>query len=170
MWIERSPRRMARVTLSSPRRMARVTLSSPRRMAGVTLIELMIVVVIISILALIAVPSYRQYTQRAHRTEAKAALLQLQANQERWYLQNNTYTSDPAALGFTDSRSENGVYTLSITAAAGGLAEGYVATAAPAASGGRNGVSMADDTECALFTVTSQGLKSASPDPNGRCW
>src|SRR5690606_32671312 len=94
---------------------------SPRRMAGVTLIELMIAVVVISILAMIAVPSYRQYTQRAHRTEAKTALLQLQSNQERWYLQNNTYTADPASLGFSANRSENGVYTLSITAAAGGL-------------------------------------------------
>lgn len=143
---------------------------SPRRMAGVTLIELMIAVVVISILAMIAVPSYRQYTQRAHRTEAKTALLQLQSNQERWYLQNNTYTADPASLGFSANRSENGVYTLSITAAAGGLTEGYVATAVPTAGGGTNGVSMTDDAECALFRITSQGLKTASPDPNGRCW
>lgn len=141
-----------------------------RRMAGVTLIELMIVVVVIGILGLIAVPSYRQYTLRAHRTEAKAALLRLQANQERWYLQHNTYTDDPEALGFAGDLSENGVYTLTIVPHEKGLVEGYTATATPTPGGGRNGVSMTDDAECASFSVTSQGLKSASPDPRDRCW
>jgi len=137
-------------------------------MAGITLIELMIVVVVVAILGMIAVPSYRQYTMRAHRTEAKTALLRLQANQERWYLQNNTYTDDPEALGFAGDLTENGVYTLSITSA--DLTEGYTATATPTAGGGTNGVSMTSDTECASFTVDSQGRKSASPDPNARCW
>src|SRR5690606_28939835 len=103
--------------------------------------------------------------------EAKAALLRLQANQERWYLQHNTYTDDPEALGFADGRSENGVYTLTIVPeGANGLVDGYRATATPTPGGGRNGVSMIDDTECASFTVNAQGLKSASPDPHGRCW
>ena len=57
---------------------------------GMTLVELMIVVVIIAILTMIAVPGYRQYSERAHRTEAKNALLLLANNQERFYLQNNT--------------------------------------------------------------------------------
>jgi len=137
-------------------------------MAGVTLIELMIVVVVVAILGVIAVPSYRQYTLRAHRTEAKSALLKLQANQERWYLQNNTYSDDPQALGFADGKSENGVYTLTITSA--DLTAGYTATATPTPGGGRNGVSMTDDAECASFSVTADGLKSAAPDPNRRCW
>lgn len=143
---------------------------SVRRMRGMTLIELMIVVVVIAILGVIAIPSYRQYTMRAHRTEAKSALLRLQANQERWYLQNNTYSDDPEALGFPGDRTENGVYTLTITPGPGGLTLGYTATATPTAGGGTNGVRMTDDTECASFTVSSDGLKTASPDPNGRCW
>src|SRR5690606_3943886 len=97
--------------------------------------------------------SYRAYTLRAHRTEAKAALLKLQANQERWYLQNNTYTDDPEALGFAGDRSENGVYTLAITADPDGLAAGYVATATPTSGGGTNGVSMTNDAECASFSI-----------------
>lgn len=143
---------------------------SRRRMAGVTLIELMMVVVVVAILGVIAVPSYRQYTIRAHRTEAKAALLRLQANQERWYLQHNTYTDDPEALGFPGDLSENGVYALTIVPHERGLTEGYTATATPAPGGGRNGVSMTDDAECASFSVDAQGVKSASPDPRGRCW
>ena len=63
-------------------------LSLKRQSQGVTLLELMIVVVIIGLLSIIAVPSYRQYSIRAHRTEAKTALIRLATNQERFYLQN----------------------------------------------------------------------------------
>ena len=141
-----------------------------RRVAGITLIELMIVVVVVAILGLIAVPSYRKYTIRAHRTEAKSALLRLQTNQERWYLQHNTYTDDPEAIGFPGGLSENGVYTLSIEPAEEGLSFGYIATAKPRPEGGANGVTMTDDDECAEFSITSDGLRSAAPDPRGRCW
>ena len=141
-----------------------------RRIAGVTLIELMIVVVVVAILGLIAVPSYRQYTIRAQRTEAKSALLQLQANQEKWYLQNNQYTDDAEDLGFAGALTEHGVYSIAIAPAAGGLTQGYVATAAPTAAGGTNGVNMSDDAECTAFTITSQGQRSATPDTRDRCW
>ena len=62
-----------------------------RRSAGFSLIELLVVVTIIGILGMIAVPSYRAYTMRAHRTEAKTALLQIATSQERYYIQNNSY-------------------------------------------------------------------------------
>ena len=84
------------------------------RTSGLTLIELMVVLVIIGILGAIAVPAYQQYSVRARRTEAKTALLRLAANQERFYLQNNTYTDDLAALGFAAGVSDDGVYTLSV--------------------------------------------------------
>ncbi len=133
---------------------------------GVTLIELMIVLVIIGILAAIAFPSYRAYQQRAHRTEAKSALLQVQADQERFYLENNRYTTDPTDLAsFDDDLSENGVYTISITSA--NLAQGYTATAVPTSGGGDNDVDMSNDTECAQFSITSEGARDATSD---RCW
>jgi type IV pilus assembly protein PilE len=136
--------------------------------AGVTLIELMITVVIVAILATIAVPSYRQYTIRAHRTEAKTALMRLQAKQESYYLQNNKYAAALASVGFSTGKSENGVYTLSLTTAADG--QSYTASATPTSGGGDNGVTMTDDTECASFSIASDGTKTASPDTNGRCW
>lgn len=138
-----------------------------RRQGGVTLIELMIVVVVAAILGMIALPSYRQYSMRAQRTEAKIALLQLATNQERFYLQNNTYTNNLVALGFLGGVSENGVYTLAVPLA---NAQTYQATAVPTPGGGVNGKDMNGDAECQQFALNAQGLKTAAPDVNNACW
>ncbi len=66
------------------------------RMPGMTLIELLVVVALVAILTFAAVPSYRAYAVRAHRVEATTALLALSAAQEKFYLQNNTYTAELA--------------------------------------------------------------------------
>ena len=134
---------------------------------GFTLVELMVVLVVIGILGAIAIPTYRQYTFRAWRTEAVSALLQLAANQERHYLQRNTYTDDLAALGFAAGVSGNGIYTLSVPVAD---AAAYEAVAVPTPGGGSNGVSMSGDAECARFTIDALGRRRAFPDPNGACW
>ena len=70
---------------------------------GITLMELMIVVVIVGIMAAIAYPNYRDFAARAKRTEAKAILLEIAQNQERFYLNNNTFTTDMTQLGFSSS-------------------------------------------------------------------
>ena len=62
-----------------------------RKMRGVTLLELMIVLVIIGIIVAFAYPNYKDFTDRARRNEAKAMLLEIAQNQERFYLQNNRY-------------------------------------------------------------------------------
>ncbi len=134
---------------------------------GVTLLELLIVVVMIGLLATIAVPSYRQYSMRAQRTEAKTALLRLAANQERFYLQNNTYTDNLVALGFPAGVSDKGVYTLAVPVAD---TDTYRATAVPTPGGGQNGVGMSADADCALFSIDAQGVRAAAPDPNSQCW
>ena len=138
-----------------------------RALRGFSLIELLVVVTIIAILGLVAVPSYRQYNIRAQRTEAKTALLRLAVNQERFYLQNNSYSANPVALGFPMSESENGVYTLAIPLADTNT---YQATAIPTPGGGAGGRSMTMDAECAQFGIDAQGLKTALPDPENRCW
>ena len=61
------------------------------RNKGFTLIELMIVVVIVGIIVAFAYPNYKDFVDRAKRNEAKAILLEIAQNQERFYLQNNRY-------------------------------------------------------------------------------
>ena len=131
-----------------------------RRMRGVTLMELMIVVVIVGVLAAIAVPSYQRYTLRAQRTEAKSALLQLAANQERYYTQNgNSFTTVLADLN-VEATTENGRYTISVDAA-----DATTFTARAAAIDAQLA-----DAECQAFTINAQGVRTAAPDPNGNCW
>ena len=130
-------------------------------MRGVTLLELMIVLVIISILAAIAYPNYREYIIRAKRTEAKAALLQIATQQERFYLQNNAFTQDLLVLGFattpnftTDSES----YVINVGAAD---ASDFTATATYQLGGD-------EALKCLTFQIDGRGAKTSLPDTD--CW
>lgn len=139
-------------------------MSSPR---GVSLLELLAVVAIVGLLALVAVPSYRQYALRAQRTDAKTALLKLQANQERFYLTHHRYagTDELGTLGFGDPpRSDKGAYAITVPVA---TAETYTAVAAPTTGGAFD---MTQDTECTSFTITAQGVRGATGEAAERCW
>ncbi|MBS36552.1 MAG: general secretion pathway protein GspH [Thiotrichales bacterium] len=62
---------------------------------GLTLIELMVVVVIIGILAAIAGPMYADYVRESRRTTAQGQMIELAANLERFFSDNNTYAGFP---------------------------------------------------------------------------
>jgi type IV pilus assembly protein PilE len=131
-----------------------------KHMHGVTLIELMIVVVVLSILVAVGYPQYQEFTARAQRNEARAALLMLATNQERFYLNNNTFTADLTQLGFSASpaTTENGYYQIQVTAAD---ASNFTATATYLRGGSEAG-------KCASFTIDGRGSKTSAPDAN--CW
>ena len=136
----------------------------PKRQRGITLIELMIVVVVISILAAVAYPNYQEFVARAKRNEAKAALLRLATNQERFYLNNNTFTDDVRELGFSSdnngdtSITENDYYEIEVTAA---NASNFTATATY-----RFGEP--EVSRCEVFTINGRGDKTSTPQTD--CW
>ena len=76
----------------------KINQSSVHQQGGFTLIELLVVIAIIGILLAIATPAYTSYVQQAHRTDAKNALLDLAAREEKYFSINNTYTADPTQL------------------------------------------------------------------------
>ena len=127
-------------------------------MRGVTLLELMIVVVILGILTAIAYPSYRQFIERAKRTEARALLLRIAVDQERFYLQNNTFGT-MAQLQYDEPQiTDSDAYSVTITA---NSASNFSATATYQLGGEEAG-------KCLTFTIDGRGTKTSLPDTD--CW
>jgi len=138
---------------------------------GFSLMELMIVVAIVGILAAIAYPSYQNYVLRTGRSDGQAKMMEIIQAQERFYSQNQTYTTN---LG----------------AGAGGLAYGVAANAAVPSAEGRYTIQAAacanstiarcviltatrigaqqQDNECGNLTLDSRGTKGATNV--ARCW
>jgi type IV pilus assembly protein PilE len=141
-----------------------------RRMRGISMIELMTVVVIVAMLATISVQSYRGYLVRAHRTDATTALLRIQVAEEKYFLQNNTYTTNlnsapPAGLGIATT-TQNGYYTVAVaadSASTNSIATSFAATAT--ATGGQT-----KDTACLTLTLNDQGQKGPTQAAVTNCW
>jgi len=133
---------------------------------GFTLIELMIVVAILGVLASIALPAYQQNVRSGARSEAQSLLVQVAASQERFYSDNNSYSTNAnplASPAVATVTSEGGLYQVSVAACGGGtIATCFVATATP------QGNQAADS--CSALTITSTGLKGATGDSVENCW
>ncbi len=127
-------------------------------MRGVTLLELMIVVVILGILTAIAYPSYRQFVELAKRTEARALLLRIAVDQERFYLQNNTFGTMTQLQYDEPQITDSEAYSVTITA---NTASNFSATATYQLGGEEAG-------KCLTFTIDGRGTKTSLPDTD--CW
>lgn len=135
-----------------------------RRSAGFTLIEIMIAVVIVAILTAVALPQYSSYIMKSRRADAKTALLDLAARQERFFALNNAYTNDAGRLGYGANATfpvnvrtgSSTFYTLAVPTVTAGTATAlptYAATATPAGVQQR-------DTTCYTFRLDSGGARS----------
>jgi type IV pilus assembly protein PilE len=151
---------------------------APRRTAGFTLIELMVTITIASILLSIAVPAYQNQVRKSRRVEARNALLDLATREERFYSVANTYTNDPASLGYSGFGSGfpvgNGYYYLAIpTITAANLTATPPVLAGYSITANYTGVQV-NDTSCASFTVTQTGqqtsLNSGGAVSTSTCW
>ena len=116
---------------------------------GFTLIELMITVAIIGILSTIAYASYTSYVRRAHRSEAKAVLLQDATILERNFTMANRY----------DNILNNG---------SGTATSGLIILQAPTSGTASYGIAVAFNTTPAQdFTLTATPTGSMASDACG---
>lgn len=141
------------------------------RMRGMTLIELMTVVAVVAILSTFAVSSYRNSVLRAHRTDARAAVLRIAAQQEKFFLQNGRYADDselatapPAGLGIP-AETDGAQFGLTIQNV--DTARDFIAVAT--AQGGQ-----LNDTDCRSLSVDQTGQRLATndggADNSAFCW
>lgn len=133
---------------------------------GFTLLELMIVLAILGILFSLALPAYQESIREGGRAEARSLLLQVAADQERFYSDNNSYSSAASPLSrpiIAALASEAGLYRVTVAACATGtIANCFIATATP------QGAQAADT--CTSLTVSNTGLKGATGDSVDSCW
>lgn len=111
---------------------------------GFTLVELMVVVVIIGILAMVAYPSYQESVLKTRRADGQGLLLEIMNSQERYYTQNNTYTTDLTDLGYaaaTNVDSDEGFYKASAAACTSSTID-----------------------ECVILTAAAQGAQATDGD------
>ena len=147
------------------------------RVSGFTLIELMVIVMIVGILVAIAVPTYQAQVRKGRRTEARTAVTDLAGREERFYAANNSYSTDPVALGYVTAGTTwnlsvgSGYYQITAAAGAAGLASSFVASVVPTA-----GSSQLKDLACQYFSVDNTGRQfSSATDSTGAntaavCW
>lgn len=131
---------------------------------GYTLMELLVTVAVVGVLAAVAIPSYKSYSVKTRRSEGRAFVMEIMQRQEKYYTENNTYTTNLTQLGYSSSTpsSERSYYTVTATAASDGIANNVVLTAAPTGS-------QTADTECGSFIMNSTGAKSTSTSST-TCW
>ena len=137
--------------------------------SGFSLIELMIVVAIVGILAAISYPSYRDYMRRTHRTEGTSALADIAAREEKFFSDNNTYTTSFGTDGLNMAagapvatlETQHQYYSIAIAACgAGTIATCFVTTATAQKD-------QADDASCATISLDNTGNKTGTTT---NCW
>ena len=147
-----------------------------RRSGGFTLVELMVTILGGAILASIAIPAYTNQIRRSRRTEARTAVLDMAAREEKYFATHNVYSIKPTDVGYAAAFPQPVGTNYQISVACRGAADpttatncpnGFIATANPINA-------QVKDTQCSNFIVDDTGKQtvsgSSSLDAKNPCW
>ena len=147
-----------------PEPLHRTAAAARPRLRGFTLAELLLAMLIAALLAAIALPAYRQYLERGHRAEARAALLQAAQWMERAATASGSYPPT-AALPDGLRSTPSGRYAIELASPPAGATAGtaFTLTARPLGSQAQDG--------CGSLTLTHHGVRGASATARvADCW
>lgn len=140
--------------------------TAPAAETGFTLVELLMVVAIVGLLLAVALPSYQDSVLAGGRAEGQSLLMEVAADQERFYSINGNYSTNAAPLADPPQAtrtSESDLYQVSVAACTGGtIADCFVATATPQGS--------QTDDSCTSLTLDHTGQRGANGDTVENCW
>ena len=132
------------------------------RQRGFTLVELMITVVVISILASISYSAYTEQTAKARRAAARALVMDVLQHEERFFTENNTYTTDLTAMGYPATlKTDRNTHSISLAAGATGAIATSVAVTATA---------LVTDAKCTSLTLSSANAQTGTGSNSTVCW
>lgn len=126
----------------------------------------MIALAILGIIGSIAFATFEDRSRKGRRVDAIVALERIAQAQQRFFTQNNTFTTDINDLvpyGIASGTTDGGYYDLTLEAGTGGLTAAVEVVATPVAT-----KSQAKDT-CTELRVLSNGTRDGKPD-RVTCW
>ena len=140
---------------------------------GFTLAEALTALVVVATLTAIAIPTWRNHLLRVRRADAIAALVAMQAAQDRYFGTHARYadaagrsSKPPGGLGLP-ATSDRGYYTIELQTTDDGLA--YRATASALVRPGDS-----PDTRCTQMSIDHLGIRRAQDasgaDRSRDCW
>ena len=129
---------------------------------GFTLVELMFTVVVVAILTSIGYAAYGEQMAKSRRAAARALVMDVMQHEERFYTENNTYTTDLTAMGYGATLStDRNTHSISLAAGASGAIATSVAVTATAVT---------PDAKCTSLTLTSANAQSGTGSQPTVCW
>jgi type IV pilus assembly protein PilE len=132
------------------------------REIGMTLIELLTVICIIAILAAFSYPMFAEQAAKGRRAQARSLIYEVLQHEEKFFTENNTYTTDLTALGYSDPL-ETSESTHSVALAVGPT--GDLTTSVQI-----TGTAIVPDAKCTTLTLTSANGQSGTGSQPSVCW
>jgi type IV pilus assembly protein PilE len=135
-------------------------MTSNKGSQGFSLIELLLSLALMVLIGSVAVPGFRSAILRAHRSDGLAAMMRLQLQQERFYLERGRYAHDAAEL---TSRLGAAVGSLHYDIAVQSVNDDRFSIVLQAI-----GPQRADRPDCWRLAIDERGARS--PGESSGCW